>query len=195
MSVPYEKIRRADNPIKPFMDYYRKNLKEGEELWWLEGSKDEELVLPPTIRLWNNLDPLEQRKIIVKALVLFPEILGKTQKKFNRFSIWLVREHGIVHPNARDSFTAGGQCEIKVGMRKFMVPKILEKLSTLVPEVLDIVKMLPEQEAKYYWGADFTGYGTLTSQWINAVANEAEGTVSEDGFNFKDFIRELTKAK
>lgn len=191
MSMPYEHIRKLDNPIKPFMDYYRKKLKEGEELWWLEGTKGEGSVLPPTIRLWNNLDSFEQRKLIVKALALFPEILGKTQKKFNRLSIWLVREHGIVHPNTRDSFTAGGQCEIKVGRRTFMAPKIFEKLSALIPEVLETVKTLSEQEAKHYWGSHFTGYGSLASQWVNAIAHEAEGTVSE-GFDVSAFIRERT---
>jgi hypothetical protein len=46
---------------------------------------------------------------MLKSMILFPEIFSNRPDKFNRLSVWLVNSEGIVCPNIRDVFTAGGQ--------------------------------------------------------------------------------------
>ena len=189
----YEKVSASSNPISPFIEYYRSIAKPGEDVWWLEGSQESEseLVLPPTIRLWNNLSPTDQTEILSKALALFPEIFGNSSKKFNRFSIWLVQKFGIVHPNARDPFTAGGRCVLSVGGKDFRLPRIFDKLRTHLHKVVEAVENLSDEDAKYYWDDYFTGYGQKLPQWIEAISNESNSLpMMPKNFKTKDFIRE-----
>ena len=51
VGIDYDNIRLSSNPIKPFKEYYRNKLSEGQELWWL----DNEEYKPDSIvfRIWN----------------------------------------------------------------------------------------------------------------------------------------------
>ncbi len=55
MGVQYEDFRKMDNPVVPVSQYYKKQLKPGESLWWAMNGNVEETVAPPTVRLWNTL--------------------------------------------------------------------------------------------------------------------------------------------
>jgi hypothetical protein len=51
MGLDYDELRKKENPIKPFVEYYRKLAKPGEEPWWM----DAEAILKPTVSLWSHL--------------------------------------------------------------------------------------------------------------------------------------------
>src|SRR5687768_1542791 len=40
MRIPYEVLRKENSPIKKIKEYYRKQLEEGEELWWIDPQID-----------------------------------------------------------------------------------------------------------------------------------------------------------
>ena len=103
MGVPYDELRKLDNPIAPVSQYYRKKLKPGESLWWAGDSLEE--TVSAKIRLWGNLSPEEKRRYKTYGCVYYPEIFGGD---YDQYALWLTSQ-GIVDPHIRDQFSAGGQ--------------------------------------------------------------------------------------
>ena len=110
MGIPYDELRCQPNPIRTILDYYRSRLKEGEELWWLDNdhSKASNLV----IRMWSSLSPQEKQRYQIKGFIFFPELLSNRSDKFNRMAVWLATQEGVVCPNLRDIFSAGGKISL-----------------------------------------------------------------------------------
>ncbi len=107
MGVPYDELRKMENPITPVAKYYRSKLKTGESLWWTGDSYEESVSA--TIRLWKNLSPEEKRYYTIYGCVSFPEIFGGN---YDRYALWLTSQ-GVVDPHIRDQFSAGGQEEMR----------------------------------------------------------------------------------
>ena len=80
MGINYDDLRKMKNPVAPVSDYYKKQLKPGESLWWAANDV-EETVAPPTVRLWSSLTSTEKNSYMVKGCALFPEILNSRSNK------------------------------------------------------------------------------------------------------------------
>lgn len=106
IGIPYDELRKLDNPIAPVSKYYREHLKSGESLWWT-GDTTEETV-SATIRLWKNLSPDEKRIYTAYGCVNFPEVVCGN---YDRYALWLTSQ-GVVDSHIRDQFSAGGQVEM-----------------------------------------------------------------------------------
>lgn len=140
MGVPYDELRKMDNPVAPVSHYYKKNLKQGESLWWTD-SDVEETVAPPTVRLWSALTPEEKNFYTVQGYALFPEILGhNSTKKYQRYALWLATNCGVINTNIRDQFSAGGRVDIVTTKCVFeKVPAVfgrIDKYKNLITETL-----------------------------------------------------------
>ena len=103
IGVPYDDLRKMNNPISPVSDYYRRQLKPGERLWWMGDSTEE--VVDSKVRLWKNLTPKEKKFYTIYGCVNFPEVFGGN---YDNYSLWLTTQ-GIVNPHIRDQFSAGGK--------------------------------------------------------------------------------------
>ena len=100
-------------------------------------------------------------------MVLFPEIFSNRPDKFNRTSVWLVNSHGVVCPNIRDIFTAGGQGSISwKGKVYHNIPQILIKLTSLLTEIKSIIGELSLEELGLYWKIDISN---PYQSWIDLV--------------------------
>ena len=53
MGIPYDELRQLENPVAPVSKYYKNQLKKGESLWWAADENPNDIVVPPTIRLWG----------------------------------------------------------------------------------------------------------------------------------------------
>ena len=138
INIPYDTLRNESNPIKCITDYYRKQLKPGEEVWWLDQDNPKSTSL--IIKLWNNLPISIRKELMISAMVHFPEIFSNRSDKFNSLSVWLVNEHGIVCPNIRDIFTAGGQGVINYNKKTYInIPQIIIKLTESIDEVKETI--------------------------------------------------------
>lgn len=108
MGIPYDQLRQMDNPAAPVSQYYKSKLGPGESLWW--AADNPEQIAPATVRLWTALSPQEKEWFTVQGYVLFPEVLSSnSNKKYNRYALWLATQQGVVNTNIRDSFSAGGK--------------------------------------------------------------------------------------
>lgn len=129
MKLSYNKISTSDNPIKPIREYYRSNLRGGESLWWIDGNLGDQPVLAPQIRDYSSLDKESKNRIEAEIFVRFPIVLSnKNRVKYNDIPAYLVSMHGVVSPNLRDHFTAGGQVNVLFKGQEHRVPRIVCKL-------------------------------------------------------------------
>ncbi|MEG0517993.1 MAG: hypothetical protein RR555_03860 [Bacteroidales bacterium] len=185
IDIPYDQLRKQDNPIKTILDYYRKQLKPGETTWWAEtgASKSSNMI----VRLWSSVSQREKLDVKTKAFCLFPEILGNSPTKYNRMNLWLASVEGIVVPNVRDLFTAGGQQIIEFNGDKFIVPKIITTLCSSLAAIKFNLLDYSIEELQEYWEVEVTP-NNVFDIWINLIS---EYTKRITKFPIKDYILSL----
>ncbi|MEZ4631105.1 MAG: hypothetical protein R2880_10420 [Deinococcales bacterium] len=148
IGLTYDVLRASENPIKPFINYYRSIAKRGEEPWWMEGVEPSKV----TVSLWSHLSLKEQRELRCQAMARFPEIFGRSSQKYQRLATWLVARHGIVDASLRDRFSAGGQVNISLKGKLYQkIPKIFEYLFKDYENVLKVIHDLSLEDAEHYW--------------------------------------------
>lgn len=170
LDIPYDTLRNFPNPIKAITDYYRQFLKPGEEVWWLDQEEPKSTGL--IIKLWNNL-PIETRKqYMLKSMVLFPEIFSNRPDKFNRLAVWLVNSEGIVCPNIRDVFTAGGQGIIEWKKKQYFgIPQIIIRLSNSIGELKNLLNETDNDILEKYWDLSVKN---KVNDWIGLIKDNSK---------------------
>jgi len=185
----YDTVRRLSDPIKPFVNYYKKMAKRGEETWWMgEGAPDLRPGL--TVRLWSNLSKREERYYKAVSFALFPEILGNSNKKFERLAAWLVARHGLVNPHLRDVFTAKGQVNLRTGGKIYRgTPRIIENFKDSIPDMVEYLKGLSREDAAHFWPVRANGKNLL-KDWLKAARTFLSTHRVEFGFDLGDMVKE-----
>jgi hypothetical protein len=133
----YNEFKILEKPAKgkQIKDYFRKQLKPGDDVWWID---QEEEVSMPKIRTFNNLEETEQKKLMVEAFILFPEVLSSATTKYNRVAPYWLTQYQVYNPSLRDKFSASGKArmEIKAPFQKeLFVPKIYGTLYVLSSQI------------------------------------------------------------
>lgn len=110
-----------------------KALAEGNIPWWItpadggvEGPNGPAISQMAVVK-YSKLDPALERPAFLKTLIIgFPEILGKSQSKFDSALVWsLMRKSVLI---TRDAFTAGGKIAVSI-------PQVCSREDLLVPQV------------------------------------------------------------
>ncbi|MFO7826672.1 MAG: hypothetical protein R6V72_22255 [Cyclobacterium sp.] len=171
LDTSYDALRVLPNPIKPISEYYRRFLKPGEEVWWLDN--EEQNTSGVIIKSWNNLPNQERLELLAKGMIFFPEIFGKKPDKFNRFAIWLIKKKSIVCPNVRDPFTAGGKGSIVwKGESIQKVPRVLVNLNSLMPNLVDYFSEIEDEDLVYFW--DTSSVDNRFGFWVEQVVRNSK---------------------
>jgi hypothetical protein len=190
IKLPYNSLRKNENPIKPIVDYYKSKLKPGEELWWMDAesnSKPSSIV----IKIWNNLSLKDKQVLKNRAMVYFPELFGNSNDKFGRLAIWLVTREAVVCPNVRDLFTAGGKNDFIINKDTYQkVPRIFLNLFENVPNIIETILQTSAYELSEYW-ATKTSDKTKILNWINLVAQESAKIQDAKHLNIKQILTKL----
>lgn len=174
MGIPYDVLRKMNNPVEPVSRYYKSQLKPGESLWWADTGNIDEEAAPPTVKLWTSLPPDIKEILTVQGYTLFPEVLRSgSPKKYNRYALWLVTKKGVVNTNIRDSFSAGG----KVSMRTtdgldVSMPAAFGRIKKYHDLILETLYDVDEETLKEYWETDAITNNRLL-QWCQMVASAA----------------------
>lgn len=163
IEIPYNVLRKKSNPIKPILDYYKKQLKEGEEVWWIDQNEEKSKNL--IIKFWNSLTMSQRNYYKAIGMVLFPEIF---YSDFNRFALWLYDSQSIICPNIRDQFSAGGQHTITWQNTTYKnIPQILKRLSELKENIISIFNTTKSQNFYDYW--EIPQIKNPREDWIDLV--------------------------
>jgi hypothetical protein len=175
MGHSYAEISHSANPVALVRDYYRKQLGEGESLWW-DGTDEPDTFrgLPPVIRLWRNLSKEDKNAFLIEGLARFPEILYGGRSSFDRYSVWLFRDNGVANPSVRDTFSAGGTVTIIVDGRSYhSVPHVVGNLAVYAGLVKSRIDEVYRDE--------FGGRGL--SGWLSVVQHS--------GWKYAGLVRDL----
>ncbi|MFH1386274.1 MAG: hypothetical protein ABIH50_01240 [bacterium] len=168
IGIKYNDLRSKPNPIHHIKDYYRKQLSDGEELWWI----DQESTSTPIIKGYGNLSASDQEKFIIESMILFPEIFGNSNLKYSRPSAYLFTEYNAISSNMRDKFTAGGQAIVSIRGKDIKIPKIMLKLVNRSKEISSTIAGMDKDKLAHYWRADKIS-DPVIEQWKNILDSKS----------------------
>jgi hypothetical protein len=189
INMPYDKLRKMDDPIRPIVNYYKSKLKPGEELWWMDvenTSKASNII----IRIWNNLAASERQELTHQAMAYFPELFGSSNKKYGRLAIWLTTRKTVVCPNVRDSFSAGGRAKLKIEGEIHEVPKIFGNLYENAHHISEVLLQTPAFELAEYW-EEPTSDESKISDWISLVARYSKTMKCIQHIDIKQILTDI----
>ncbi len=178
IGIPYDELRQMDNPVLPVSKYYKSKLKEGESLWWAANDTREEVAAPPTVRLWTALSHEEKENVTIQGYVLFPEVLsGASNKKYNRYALWLATQCGIINTNIRDSFSAGGQVYMRTHQGiEIKMPAAFGRIKKYSSQIKEIMNEIDAGILAEYWEVDKISENRL-QQWCRIIARNTPETI------------------
>lgn len=171
MGISYEDLRQDKHPIKRIKNYYRRQLQDGEELWWMDNQVEEKTV-SPIIKPFRILSRQAQENYFVESMILFPEIFGKTQTKYERPAAYLITRYNCVSSNLRDIFSAGGQEKLTLHGKQVTVPKIFVHLFAKAKDIAVKITDIEEDDLKYYWKL-FSLEGSRIELWKGMINKQA----------------------
>ncbi len=154
IGMPYEHLRRLESPTIPVANHYRSQLTEGQSLWWLGDSAEEiEAPSPMTITMWNLVSRDQHAHLTAEGMVYFPElILSNEMVKYNRFSLWLIIQKGILYPNVRDRFSAGGRADLRTSTRTYYgLSRIFTTMLNHRELILHYLESVDRKTLEQYW--------------------------------------------
>lgn len=146
LKVSYEDVRKSDAPFDFFRKYLADKAKAGGgHPWWTDT--ENEVIAPPLIRFWGDLEGEEQMRLLVEAYALFAGdlLFGSPKIKYNSFAMHLVRNHSVICKNIRDPFSAGGRRLVKGGA---MAPAVFRRFSDMLPDIKAAVLFLNPNQPK-----------------------------------------------
>ncbi len=191
MGIPYDTLRKMENPIAPVSQYYKQQLQPGESLWWAADSDIEENVVPPTVKLWNTLSPEEKNCFTVQGYAFFPEILGhNSTKKYQRFALWLATNCGIINTNIRDQFSAGGRVDIVTAKEVYKrMPAAFGRIQRYKELIIETLISANTEILKEHWMLIDLPENRLL-YWCNQVAIFA-GATHEEKHTYLKLLKEI----
>lgn len=126
----------------------------GERLWW--AADETEGSGPPTLRLWSSLSPEEKESQLAQGCALFPELMAdgsRMKNKYDRFSLWLVAEHGVVNTHLRDGISAGGQVELPTLEGSLVrMPAVFGRIHRYRTLIAQTIEQTAQPVLEEYWG-------------------------------------------
>lgn len=152
LRIPYDTLRRDEDPLAKVIAYFRENLKPGETTWWLSSLNSK--TTKPIVRLWSSLSSDEADLLKAKGFCLFPELLGSSQQKFHRMLLWLSTEEGVVIGNLRDQYTAGGRVSFTFEGTDYSLPQILWRLINMLDLIVKQILEYDTEVLHEYWKID-----------------------------------------
>ena len=167
MGISYDELRSMNNPVKSVAHYYKSQLKQGESLWW--AGEQIETVVPVTVKLWKTLSAREKDELEAAIYVYFPEtILSNSSHKYDRATLWLATQRGVINANVRDSFSAGGRRIMKTIDCCFVeMPAIFNKVAEHIDLIFNILCNETNEFLSETWGEAVKV--DRVQQWIDLV--------------------------
>jgi hypothetical protein len=181
LEMPYNVLRKESNPVRPIIEYYRKNLKKGQDLWWLDQDGDNGKSI--IIKYWNSLPKKVQRNYVSTSMIYFPEVF---KRDFNRCAFWLYENESVICPNVRDQFSAGGTGSLIWNKKTYnAVPRIIINLVVSLDEIKEILNTSSVETLSHFWGNEFKNRYLY---WIDLIVENTRKLYLP--FDLKDLLIE-----
>ena len=154
IGMTYDDYRKLSQTEK--MESVRK-LYGDRSLWWLSKTT------VPQYRFYSSLSPEEKLDFLIKSFVFCPEIFSSKSNKYEKVAVLALSE-GIVLPNVRDLFSAGG----KWNHQGIKYPQIYGKLYDNNEKIKFLLEEIDIEKLTNFWGEAKQNI-SLTKQWIAMV--------------------------
>ena len=105
MNCDYDVFRKSPDAIRKVKEYYKGLKKNGQMPWWMDDDSADPLSISITVKLWNTLSITDRFYLKSLMFILFPEVVNRD---YRNAALWLASAKGIVVPNIRDLYSAGG---------------------------------------------------------------------------------------
>ena len=170
INIPYDELRRMDNPVKPISNYYKSQLAPGQSLRWA-SDYIESTAVSPILRMWSTISATEKRDFTASALAFFPDVFGS---KYENYTLWLITTASVVNPNVRDQFSAGGQFTYtidSVGQTYSGLPAVVRRVQENKNSILNLINVADGDYLKERWGVDELSEDRI-AQWSDITARQ-----------------------
>jgi len=169
MGTTYDKLRTSEFPVESIINYYKSQMGKDERLWW--AGNEELSVDEMKVRLANTLTVAERQDVIAWGFALFPEVTGKSSKKYEQFVLWLAATRHVVSPSTRDFFSAGGRGTLVTRNGIFEnLPKVVLKIDEHKDAIALNILTASEDDLMKNWNVKHIAVDRI-GQWIDCVAN------------------------
>jgi len=187
INLTYDQLRKEENPIKPIVQYYKSKLKPGQEMWWMD--QDNPKSTNVIIKFWKDLSVEAKQYYKNLARVYFPELFGNSNNKYERIAAWLITREGIICPNVRDQFSAGGREAIYILKNKkyLNVPRSLKNLFDDIDVIRYLIMDSSEQNLNEHWDKQIDN---KIEDWINLVDYHCRNNPISQHLNVKAMLND-----
>lgn len=190
MGVSYDEMRKLQNPIQPVVEYFRSTLKPGESLWWVNGEDATSGASPVKLRMWKTLSKEEREELVAQGFALFPELFSDSKNKYERFTLWLVANHGVVSSSMRDPFSAGGQFNLDInGLHYERLPHKYIQLYLYRAKIQDIILKADDEVLQSAWGVEKAAFKHRMKTWKELVSKYAK----RESFDVTNLLENMFK--
>lgn len=160
----------AHEKMRHIREYARGRLQAGERMWWLE---EVDHSLPLQVRLYMRLSDREKRMFRAEAAILSPKICGgsRMRGKYIDAALYLLTQHGVFCPQARDLFSAGS-----VVLRSDTTRGgnyLLRALLDIEDLIRDAARRLDAPLFVEYWGDNIPPASRIT-EWLRRADEYAK---------------------
>jgi hypothetical protein len=173
MGLSYDELRSSDDTIQQIKLYYRRRLRDGEGLWWID---EEAESASPVIKQFRTLTNEEKERYMIESMILFPELF-KNKASYERAATHLITAFGAVSANLRDVFTAGGQKQVNIQGRLHRVPKMLFQLNKYASKIMQNIDKMDEGLLSFSWNIASINASRI-SQWQALIDEDSISHVS-----------------
>lgn len=178
IGIPYDELRVMENPVRPISRYYSSQLRDGEQLWWSTEGAEKDEGISAIVRTWAALPIHLKDEYTARGLAYFPEIVTEgSMAKYNRFSLWLATEKGIIHNNVRDTFSSGGKVKLKTrGGIIVSMPAVMGRIYRHRDLIQSVIDDEDETDLEKYWDTTHISQNRIL-QWcilVSRLANASE---------------------
>ena len=161
MKLSYDEFRGMEMHEK--VRHMRNKLYDGKfELWWLATAQF------PEYKFYSQLTQCEKKSFVARALVLCPEVFSNKKHKFEKVAT-LAISTGVIIPNVRDLFSAGGTWHYN----EQTFPKIYEVAHTYENRIKEQCLSIAPEALEHFWKG-YKGKETTYREWIKRVNAENE---------------------
>ena len=158
MGITYEVFRHLSQTEK--MECV-KSLYSDSKLWWLST-----MANGADYRFWAGLSGQQKDALLTETMIVCPEMFGGSRTKFQGVSVYAMGQ-GVIIPNVRDMFTAGGR--VRIAGKDY--PQIYGRLEALLPDIDRAMPQIDTETLASFWGiSPASNINHRQQQWRDLVA-------------------------
>lgn len=162
LHISYNHFKELDKieKGKQIKAYFRSNLKEGQEVWFLDNEESQTDVI---VNSFSGLDDNMKNKLLLESYILFPEVFSNSSSKYARVATYWLTKYQVYNSALRDKFSASGQVKISVSQIEggILVSKIY---GSLYRQSNQIKEMLTNADSEFFQG--------IKDSWHNDIDPE-----------------------